>query len=249
LSHRVMPRVYHIREATNAGNSDVVSQLPVHWAVAVEGVGRIESGKSRQSGLNAARANTDAWKGVLVGSTATCNNFNDLQALAKEWNSRAGGSRHYDWANNSCQHFAKWVLARMGIPEKDIPSEMMKQLCTAGASVNPNGAAAHATLLEGTALDLKAGGVVGVQALGVKAGAKAGVGGNGVHAGYDAEFKVVGAEVGPVGAAFALDGGSQATANLKEGVALKVVGLGAGCTAKEGLFVSTPIGKLNLKWW
>jgi len=244
LAHLVMPRVYHIREATRRDNSNVVSQLPLHWAVAVEGVGRVESGRNSETGRNAAKFNTKAWRGVLVGSTTRCTQKGHLEALAEEWNSRWGGSRAYDPANNSCQHFATWVLKKMGIPDKDIPSEMLKGWMSAKAGCGE----ASATLVEGTAVDFKAGGLVGVQAVGLKVGAKAAVD-RGVQAGYDAEFKVVGAEVGPVGAAVALDGGSQAIASAKEGVALKVVGFGGGITAKDGAFLSTPIGKVNLKWW
>merc|ERR1712113_161055 len=109
------------------------------------------------------------------------------------------------------------------------------------ASGTSVGAGVHAT-----ALDVKVG-AVGAQAMGVKAGAKASVD-KGVHAGYDAEVKAVGANVGPVGASVGLDAGSQATAGT-DGVALKLLGFGGGMTATDGAFVSTPFGKLNVKWW
>merc|ERR1712217_565906 len=57
-------------------------------------------------------------------------------------------------------HFAEWVLIKMGIPEKDIPSEMMKSTLTADASLRTDGAEVSSNVVEATALDTRRGGVI-----------------------------------------------------------------------------------------
>jgi len=87
-----------------------------HWAVGIEGLGRIEAGN--RQGFNKASFSTGLCEGKLVGYSIWANI--DVVRLVREWNA-ANGSQAYSLINNNCQHFARWAMLLIVGLDADIP--------------------------------------------------------------------------------------------------------------------------------